>query len=236
MKGDFGVRLRTYLLLAVIALYAVSFPIAYYWTGGAQALDLSDPRVNIAIQVGNYSWLAKVTYTKDGQPIFGSMNLWSGKLFPIYLRNTASALLGLWLFTFLAPHLSGLKCPYCSSNFLYPSLCNIEEATVYSGGFDYRGDSLPPIVRQDIVCPRCGYRKITYAVPGSYRPGTMFRWVIGARSSTMGELDMYQHILDQWHSRPSHGQCRDYAEWKAFYDALKRSERVIHPVGGGKPA
>lgn len=265
-------------LAFAVFLLVASFAARWYGTGGtAERLDLTDPRVavalqytgtqssnadlvrsgtrleawlsrtdagykvNVAIDMNGHPWLASVQFTASGSAVSGEVRMWGGMLFPNYLRNISIVFFVLWvLAAFVAPHVFGVKCPDCPPSLIAPPLTQVEESTVYGGGFDQAGDDLQEIVRRDYVCPRCGYRKITFYVPGQHTGGLwaapLKRWTGAGLALNPKEYEWYDRILNKWVSDHETGRglrFRTYDDWKAFYDELKASEREEKPVTRG---
>lgn len=189
-------------------------------------------KVNIATRFSKENWLATVIFDEDGRPLSGTVNLWSGAIFPLYLRMMAAALVCAWTFGLIAAHLWRVTCPHCFPSFWSPPVCDIEESCVFPGGFDESGYSLLPIVRRDYVCQHCGYRKTMFFSPGEYRGGVIFPGLARASAGLLNpkEDEWYTRVVEKWFtSRTSQIRFRTHHEWKAFYDELKASEREEMP-------
>ncbi len=191
-------------------------------------------KVNVGILLDGNPWLASVSFDEGGMPTKGSVRLWGGTLFPDYLRNISCAFFVLWAFAaFVAPHIFGVKCPDCPQSFISPALTEVQEVTVYAGGFDTAGNELSPIIRRDYVCPRCGYRKVTYFAEGQHSGGFWVDRIPGlARPSRAvlmlnpKELDWYDRVIEKWFDdHEKKARFRSHQDWRAFYDELKASER-----------
>jgi len=137
---------------------------------------------------------------------------------------------------YLAP-MAGAKCPNCSRSWLFPVNCVTSEVEVYHGGFDDAGDTLPPIIERTYSCPRCGYKRVRYAVIGSHGAASKHGTGGGAAytrreavdpmiSLNPKELDWYQKIQEQnARTQSKTARFHSYDEWKAFLDGLKMKER-----------
>lgn len=98
----------------------------------------------------------------------------------------------------------------------------------------------PAGVRRACVCPRCGYRKITYYVnpprSGWLFAGPIKRWTgIGLRLN-IKEIEWYDRVLERYLTSREAGtflRFKTVDEWQAFYDELKASEREERPTHGG---
>ncbi len=133
-------------LLFAVVLLAASYPVGWAWTGGfSTALDPQDSRVLAAIAGardpvvekawmkeagGGYEvsagyrtatgyWLTTVRLDAGGNVLSDSTRMWTGKLFPVYLRRLSAVFAVLWVFAaFVAPHVFGVKCPDCPKSFV----------------------------------------------------------------------------------------------------------------------
>lgn len=204
------------------------------WVSGAD----KGYRVNVALEMNGSPWLAWVLFDGGGSAASGDVRMWSGMLFPNYLRNISVVFFVLWaLAAFVVPHVFGVKCPDCRKSFISPPLTEVQESTVYGGGFDKDGFDLQEIVRRDYVCPRCGYRKITFYIPGAHT-GTLGasplkRWTGVGMALNIKETEWYDRILSKYLSDHEGGRglrFATYDDWKAFYDELKASEREERPA------
>ncbi|MGI6631891.1 MAG: hypothetical protein ACOX5M_02480 [Bacillota bacterium] len=189
--------------------------------------------VNIALDAKGTLWLAWVRFDAGDSPVSSGFRLWSGMLFPNLLRNLSIVFFALWILAeFVAPHIIGVKCPDCPPNLVFPPLTEAHEVTVYPGGFTSDGNDLREIVRRDYICPRCGYRKITYYLvmphSGHFKTGLLRRWTGVGQLLNPKELDWYDRVLNKnLADREAAMGLRfpTYDEWKRFYDELKASER-----------
>jgi hypothetical protein len=191
-------------------------------------------KVNVGVYLDENPWLASVSFDDGGVPTEASVRLWSGVLFSTYLRNIAFAFFILWvLAAFVAPHVFGVKCPDCPHSLISPALTQVQEFTVYPGGVDASGYELAPIIRRDYVCPRCGYRKVTYFAESQHSGGFSAAGIPGlgrpSRAVLMlnpKELAWYDKVMEKWFD--DHGKkarFRTHEDWRAFYDEMKASER-----------
>jgi hypothetical protein len=123
----------------------------------------------------------------------------------------------------------GLKCPDCTNRFFLPTLTHAHDRTVYAGGMDDAGFGLAPVVEKAYVCPNCGYRKITYCVPGDWRAWLFDRRTLLPRLSP-NLFDAYDRLLDKWErERRAYARFHTYEEWKQYFDGLKATEREERP-------
>jgi hypothetical protein len=181
-------------------------------------------RVNLVIELNGYPWLATVTFSDDGFPLDLSVKLSGG--FPVFLQRFGLAMLALWLIAGqILPRLFLPKCPDCQGSLWRPAYLETVEGYVYPGGFDDGGDSLPPILRIDHVCPDCGYRRVTYRAAPEYRVGKVFRSVMTSRPISINNEEFAQSVLDKWwETNPKEARFHTQDEWKAFYEELRASE------------
>lgn len=209
------------------------------WVSGEEA----GYQVYVALDSNDSPWLTWVSFDGNDVPVSSGFRMWTGMLFPYHLRNLSIVFFILWILAaFVAPHVFGVKCPDCPQNFIAPPLTEVQEFKVYGGGFDKDGFDLQEIVRRDYVCPCCGYRKITYYVPGSHSGGGGFRisplkrWTGIGMVLNVKEIERYDRVLNKHLSDLESGsghRFRTHEDWKTFYDELKASEREERPVGRG---
>lgn len=191
-------------------------------------------KVNLTIMLDNNPWRASVAFSPDNMPLENYTGLAGGLLFPVYLKRLGFALAIMWLtFGFLTPRIFGRKCSDCPQSFWNPILLEPQERSIYPGGFDDEGDSLSPIAQRDFVCPRCGYRRIAYFIPGESRPAKVFRTYTSRHPLlvTVAQDEQAQEILDKWFSTNAEKtRFHNQEEWRAFYDELKSREREERSV------
>lgn len=183
--------------------------------------------VNLTVTLDDNPWHVTVVFSPEGVPIESAVSLSGAVLAPMYMERLGYCAVSLWLVVvFLVPRVFGRKCPDCLSSFWKPALLDTVETTVYPGGFDDDGYSVDPIARRDFVCPRCGYRRVTYFVPLDRNPGKAFRAPVGHGRPTVKQEQVLQRILDDWwEDNPKRTKFHTYDEWRTFYDELKASER-----------
>ena len=191
--------------------------------------DSRGHKVSLIVALNGYPWRASVLFSQDGMPLETAVQL-SGGL-PLYTRRVGVALAAFWLVAgVLGPRIFGRKCPFCPGSFLRPVYLKTEEMLVYPGGFDDNSDSLSPIVRRDFVCQQCGYRRVTYCIPTTSRPGKVFRFPLIVAHATPKQTETYQKMLDQWFvDNPRTTRFHTQDEWRTFYDELKASEHEQRP-------
>lgn len=179
--------------------------------------------VSLIVTLNGYPWHASVVFSPDGVPAESAVHLFGG--LPLYVRRVGIALAVLWLVAgVLGPRIFGRKCPACSTNLWKPAYLEIEETSVYPGGFDDAGDSLPPIVRRDFVCNRCGYRRVTFAIPFS-RAGRVWHVPFLVTRASPSQVRTVEKAYEAWwESNPKKTRFHTQDEWRAFYDELKASE------------
>lgn len=181
-------------------------------------------RVNLRIDYNDFPWLATVVFAEDASPLGYIVKMTGG--LPSFLRRLGLAMVALWLVAgHILPRLLLPKCPDCLRSFLRPHYLEPVETYVYPGGFDDDGDSLPPIIRVDHVCPECGFRRVTYRTDAEYRVGKIFRSVMTSRPMSLKHEMFVESVLDKfWETHPKKTRFHNQEEWRAFYDELKASE------------
>lgn len=207
------------------------------WLSGAGSGG-SGYTVNVAVRLYGNPWLVSVQFDSAGSVQDANVRMWGGTLFPDYLRNISIIFFILWpLVAFIMPNLFGVKCPDCPQSFFNPPVTRVEETTVYGGGFDKDGYDLSEIVRRDYVCPRCGYRKITFYIPGRHSGGLwaapLKRWIGIGPLLNPKEYAWYDGLLNKYFTEHEGGRglrFPTYDDWKTFYDELKASEREERPA------
>ncbi|MGE5578936.1 MAG: hypothetical protein ACM3WU_02730 [Bacillota bacterium] len=191
-------------------------------------------KVNLGYKSPTGYWLTTVQFDEGGSFVKEQTKLWSGKALPAYLRRLSYIFAALWpIVAFVWPHFFAVKCPDCRSSFFSPILAEVQEATVYGGGFDKDGHDLSPIVRRDYVCPKCGYRKITYHVDprhsgGSGKTRPIKQSMAAGLDLNPKELDWYEKVVGKYLTDHEGGKglrFPTYDDWKAFFDELKATER-----------
>lgn len=196
--------------------------------------DADGYRVNLGYKTQTGYWLTTVQFDKSGAFVSKQAKMWTGMLAPIFLRRLSYIFAALWpVVAFIWPHFFAVKCPDCPSSFFSPALTEVQESYVYSGGFDKDGHDLSPIVRRDYVCPKCGYRRITYRVDprhsgwsGKTRPIRLS--MASGLYLNPKELDWYEKVVGQYLAAHEGGKALrfpTYDDWKAFYDEIKATER-----------
>jgi len=191
-------------------------------------------KVNLGYKSSTGYWLTTVQFDQGGGFVREQTKLWTGALAPIYLRRLSYIFAALWpIAAFVWPQFFAVKCPDCPSSFFSPAVTEVQESYVYGGGFDKDGHDLSPIVRRDYVCPKCGYRKITYRVDprhsgGSGRTRPLKQSMAVGLNLNPKELDWYEKVVAQYLKAHEGGKglrFPTYDEWKAFFDELKANER-----------
>lgn len=189
-------------------------------------------------------YLFIVTFDSTGSPVSMKADFWRGTTFPRFLGVMSASMFTIWFVaSFVAPQFA-VKCPDCPPSLLRPPVTAVNDTTVYSGGYDQEGHVLPPIIRRDFICPRCHYTKVTYYVPGDYRPGYVFRtlgpsgrlshflWTDGP----VTEMEWYQKALDRWHEENAKkARFKTADDWRAFWESLKASEHEERRPTGYRP-
>lgn len=180
--------------------------------------------VRAAISFEGNPWLITVTFDSSANPRSFTIKMWSAYTLSTFFRVFSYTLALIWLAqAFVFPHFS-VKCPDCSTNPLLPVATEKHDTTVFPGGIDDDGFTLPPIVERTWVCPRCGYRKITYVVPEDYRPGRVLP-TVGARLNPR-ETEKMELLFERWRETyKKTARFHSYEEWKQFFDNLKSAER-----------
>ena len=190
--------------------------------------------VSVGYRTGTGLWLTTAEFDSAGVAISDQTKTWTGMLLPGYLRTLSYIFFFLWPITaFVAPHFFAVKCPDCPGNFFNPALTEVEESTVYGGGYDQDGHDLSAIARRDYVCSRCGYRKITFYSDPPHSGGFgRARPITHSLSAGMNlnpkEMDWYEKVVGKYLSDHKGGKdlrFPTYEDWKAFLDELKASER-----------
>jgi len=185
-------------------------------------------QVNIGYSYYGHLWLTKVQFDAMGQPIGCTTHEWTGVTFANFLRILSVVLMGLWFaWIFVLPQF-GVKCPECTTNPLLPVLMEKQETTIFPGGLDAQGRTLPPIIERSWICPRCGFAKVCYVIPESYR-AEMVRSLADVSPSSIfmspKEFDKIERLFEKWQEgRKKTVYFESIAEWKAFYNELKRRE------------
>ena len=204
------------------------------------SVSVSGHKVNVGMVVGGRPYLGSVSFDAGGTPIGGSLKWWAGALMPEYLRPIAYGFFVLWaLAAFVAPHVFGVKCPDCPQSFISPVLTEVQEKTMYPGGVDASGFELPGIIRRDFVCPRCGYRKVTYATLPMHSGGLRMNMPGFGRPSRATlllnpkELDWYERVMEKWYDEHAKTtRFKTLEDWDNFYNELKATEREDHGTQG----
>ena len=182
--------------------------------------------VNAAFSLNDYAWLVMVKFDPAGNPVSCSTESWSAFTVSRYLCTLSFAMAGLWLaVTFIFPHFA-VKCPDCTTNPLLPVVTEQHDTTIFAGGVDDEGFTLPPVVERAWICPRCGYTKVKYVVPEYYRPGLARSLAdTGLPRLHPRELDRLERAFDKWtKDRKEMARFHSFEEWKAFFDDLKTRE------------
>lgn len=195
------------------------------WQSGKPAPG-EEFKINIGLEYNNHLWLVSVVFDANGQAIGSTSKGWAGISISNFLRIMGTVLSLVWFgWAFIVP-LFGVKCPDCSTNPLLPVVTDIKDRTVFAGGLDVEGYSLSPIVERSYVCPKCGYTKVRYVLPYSYRPAAV-RDIMDLRPSGWDLWKRFpmERMLDRRREeRANLATFKTFDEWKAFYEQLKLKE------------
>lgn len=182
-----------------------------------------------------FKWLLSVRFDLQGRVVSDSVEPWTQQMVPEFLLGLLYTLVLAVIVLFkIMPYVAGIKCPDCIGPLFLPTLTRAHDQTVYGGGFDRQGHSLPPIIRRSFVCPGCGYKKITHRIPEGYRGTVLDTRFLDTRAwSSHGLpvplLERVEQLLEDYEKRDAE-QLRfpTYDDWKRYFDGLRAEDREEH--------